>query len=178
MVLWLIAKEFWKRPLSLYSMTIFRVKSCMIFVESLVFTTGNIVCFELIFRSIFYVLLKYYMIFKIFKYMLQFLYFLLLIPVWVFGATWVPVIDKMKELIIIYLKMIFQCLFRTDLYYWIPILTPLLSFVLFRKIVNGVNGKLLFCMNAMWLKTYSDGLVGMILTHLCAVHVLNLCILV
>ncbi|KAF5470704.1 hypothetical protein F2P56_011201 [Juglans regia] len=44
----------------------------------------------------------------------------------------------------------------------------------YRKIVNGVNGKLLFCMSAMWLKTYSDGLVGMISS---AMHVLNLCIL-
>lgn len=41
----------------------------------------------------------------------------------------------------------------------------------YRKIVNGMSGKLLLCRSVMQLKMYTDGPVGMILPHLYAMHV-------
>ena len=48
------------------------------------------------------------------------------------------------------------------------VLFLIFSYVLYRKIMNGMSGKVPFCRSAMRLKMYTDGLVGMILPHLYA----------
>jgi hypothetical protein len=58
-------------------------------------------------------------------------------------------------------------------FYLLSVLTLLFTYVLYRKILNGMSGKLQFCRSAMLLKTSTDGLVGMILPHLYAMHVLK-----
>ena len=60
-----------------------------------------------------------------------------------------------------------------NFFYLLSVLTQLFTYVLYRKIVNGMSGKLQFCRSAMLLKTFTDGLVGMILLHLYAMHVLK-----
>jgi hypothetical protein len=75
---------------------------CHVFGASLVFNKDMIAKFELTFRSLFYVLLKILLhlqrLFFCFP-ILQCQCFLLLIPLWVFGALFISVIDKFKELI-------------------------------------------------------------------------------
>lgn len=113
---------------------------------------------------------------------LQCLYFLLLSVV--LGATLVSILDKIKELwrrrsqknfSWTHIRIILQYLLQMDtLFFLISMLTQLFSSVLYRKIVNGMSGRLPFCRTAIWLKMSIDGLVGMILFHLCAMHVLDL----
>jgi hypothetical protein len=193
---------------------------CHVFGASLVFNKDMIAKFELTFRSLFYVLLKILLhlqrLFFCFP-ILQCQCFLLLIPLWVFGALFISVIDKFKELIswIYFFFLIsngsfikgtrgatqvhqdytrdildtfkesffffffffnyftsFKWLFFF-FFYLLSVLTLLFTYVLYRKILNGMSGKLQFCRSAMLLKTSTDGLVGMILPHLYAMHVLK-----
>lgn len=73
--------------------------------------------------------------------------------------------------ILFYFFYIFQ---MANFFYLLSVLTQVFTNVLYRKIVNGMSGKLQFCRSAMLLKTYTDGLVGMILPHLYAMHVLKI----
>jgi hypothetical protein len=72
-----------------------------------------------------------------------------------------------------YFLFLFYIFQMANFFYLLSVLTQLFTYVLYRKIVNGMSGKLQFCRSAMLLKTYTDGLVGMILLHLYAMHVLK-----